>query len=163
MPNFSARMYQIFGWGSAPDPALEFTALPGPPSWWGGAGCLLRKNPTRCRSFGPRSWLCSSENFFLKALDKEDYNKLRLALESCTWVGMTGNPPNSAEIPRQWKPSLRSSFGYGGKCCGTPTTTGKKSRRIPVEMITHFTAILQYSAYNGKKNPPKTFSVIITQ
>ena len=41
MTDFKAKMYQIrfdFGWGFAPDPAGELSALPRPPSWiWGAA------------------------------------------------------------------------------------------------------------------------------
>ena len=32
-------------WGSAQTPLGELTALPRPPSWWGGANCPLLKNP----------------------------------------------------------------------------------------------------------------------
>ena len=46
------------GWGSAPDTAegaYSAPANPLVPSWWGGAGCPLPKNPIpRSRPFGPR-------------------------------------------------------------------------------------------------------------
>jgi len=72
MPIFQLQCTKFnFGWGSAPDPAGELTALPDPLAGGNGAHCPLPKNPTRSWPFGPRSWLCSSENFFFKSPDKK--------------------------------------------------------------------------------------------
>jgi len=56
MSDFKAKMHQIqFGWGSAPDPAGELTALPRSHSWWGGGWLPPPQEPyPRSRPFGPR-------------------------------------------------------------------------------------------------------------
>jgi len=58
MSCFKTKKHKFdFGWGSAPDPLRELTALPRLPSWWGGGLAVAAPSPRtspRSRPCGPR-------------------------------------------------------------------------------------------------------------
>ena len=112
MPNFPARMHQIqFRLRLRPRPRFgRLQRSCQPRNWWGGGWLPSLQEPRHpalspsglsLQSFRPRSWLCGSENFFLKALK----------------AGLT------FLLAQYWSHFLHKGFNAYKRCCNILSTS----------------------------------------